>query len=483
MNDRPDRPPPGGHSGDRTIETELGPQLVLRFYGLTRAVRLYDVTHQAVQAQLDQFEELLGRFGGEDVALLAMGQHFYLNGNRVRAQSLQLLPFSALTAELELRGLGGLHFLAGVNCEELARALPLLLGVTDRIGGEGLPGMLTDAGVHRFMVIPAGEIGASHGVESAGAGEMDEGARARQVYWRAVAGSRSVLESTARTGRPALRQARRVVQPLVDALMKNENSIVGLAALKDHDEYTYAHCVNVSTLSIAIGLRLGLDRTMLASLGVAALMHDLGKLAVPPGILQKAGKLDPEEWAQIQRHPQEGVRLITRLPGLSADLLDCLWVCFQHHLTVNGQGYPRIEREWTMALSARIVAAADCFDAMTGHRAYRSRPMTGYEALQQLLGHDEARFDAAVLWALVWSVGLYPAGTVMETRSGHIVLSMSPNGADPRRPVCQILRRPDGSVPGEGDMRAWEPMPDAESVARVVPPEEIEFELPARRAA
>src|SRR4029077_6562924 len=105
--------------------------------------------------------------------------------------------------------------------------------------------------------------------------------RAQQTFWRAVFGTRSVLLRTAQTGRPALRQARRVVQPVVDSIMKNEYSIIGLTALKDHDEYTYAHCVNVSVISIGIGQALGLPRQALANLGVAALLHDMGKIAIP----------------------------------------------------------------------------------------------------------------------------------------------------------------------------------------------------------
>jgi len=81
-------------------------------------------------------------------------------------------------------------------------------------------------------------------------------------------------------------------------------------------------------------------------------------------------------------------------------------------------------------------------------------------------------FDPAVLWALVRTVGLYPAGTVMQTNSGHLVLAMSPNPADVTRPTCRVLMGPGGVVPAEGQGEFWEPMPAAESVRRVLPPEE-----------
>jgi hypothetical protein len=120
---------------------------------------------------------------------------------------------------------------------------------------------------------------------------------------------------------------------------------------------------------------------------------------------------------------------------------------------------------------------------MTAHRAYRPRPFTGYEALRQLLGHEREHFDPAALWALVRTIGLYPAGTVMLTPSGHMVLSMSPDPAFPARPFCRVLARPDGSMPGEHEDAVWQPMPAHESVARVVAPEEFDFEVDQLLAA
>ena len=115
---------------------------------------------------------------------------------------------------------------------------------------------------------------------------------------------------------------------------------------------------------------------------------------------------------------------------------------------------------------------ADCFDAITAHRAYAARPHTAFEGLHILMGPNRVNFDPAVLWALTKTVGLYPAGTVMQTRSGHTVLAMSPNPADVTRPHCRILLDPAGQPPAEGEADLWDPMPAHESVARVLRPEE-----------
>jgi hypothetical protein len=121
---------------------------------------------------------------------------------------------------------------------------------------------------------------------------------------------------------------------------------------------------------------------------------------------------------------------------------------------------------------SRIVAVADCFDAMTAHRAYQKRPLSSFEALQYFLGPNRTMFDPAVLWALVRSVGLYPAGSLLQTESGHVVLSLSPNATDLRRPHCRVLELPGGQVVPEDEPLLWTPMPLEEHVARVLPAEE-----------
>src|SRR5205814_4440170 len=118
-----------------------------------------------------------------------------------------------------------------------------------------------------------------------------ERGRAKRVFWRAVLGTKKILLRARQSGRPDLRQAKRLVQPVVVSVMRHEYSIVGLTAVQDHDEYTYAHCVIVSILSVGMGQALGLPRQVLADLGVAALLHDIGKLAVPGDVLRKPARL------------------------------------------------------------------------------------------------------------------------------------------------------------------------------------------------
>jgi hypothetical protein len=115
---------------------------------------------------------------------------------------------------------------------------------------------------------------------------------------------------------------------------------------------------------------------------------------------------------------------------------------------------------------------ADCFDAITAHRVYHKRPRSPFEGLQYLFGPARVAFDPAALWALARTVGLYPAGSVLLTESGYVVLALSPNPKDLRRPNCRVLVRPDGSLAPEEQPESWHPMPPHENVVRVLRPEE-----------
>jgi len=470
---------------ERHLRSFLGPQLVARLFGLLRAVRIYDLSNQAVQDQLREAVALVEEAMEDQATLVAMGQCFYLNGVRVRAEPSQIGLFTALSEEFDQRKLGGVRFLEGVNIEELGTFVRLMADHADAERGPKLGEAAAGAGVLRVVPITLDELrkDPEEGADDHDPDTSGDREQARQLYRQALHGTRAAIQRTLRTGRPAIRRAKRVVQPIVDASMRNDFTIVGLTAIKNHDEYTYAHCVNVSVLSIAMGQALGLPRGALANLGVGALLHDIGKTAVPLEILAKPGRLTDEEWEIMRRHPLEGAKMVARMPGLSSLTLDALCICLYHHLRSDGSGYPKVARTEPPPPMARIVAVADCYDAMTTHRSYRRRPFTGREALETLLGQDRRLFDAAVLWALVQTIGLYPAGTLLETASGHVVLSLGNDREDLRRPHCRVLAYPGGRRALEGRPEIWNPMPRTESVARTVAPEEFETEIDQLLAA
>ena len=479
------QPGSGGSAGER--ERECGLVILQRLHGLLRVLKLYAPSNQTVQTQLSELESTFRQLATDEVLLVVLGDYFYLNGIRLRPSSSQTGMFRALTTELSGRGLAGLRVRSGVPASELETFLMLMLRFHGANSGESLAGEMVTHGLRHIVPVLTRELaGREAAIEQADGpepSELDVRARAQRMYQGAVAGTERVIAQSARQGRPALQQARRVVQPLVDQVMKSEYSIIGMTALREHDEHTYAHCVNVSVLSIRIGQVLGLSRQELANLGVAALLHDVGKVTVPTEILQKPGRLEESEWVAIRRHPLEGFKMVCRLPHLTKLTLDTARVALHHHVSLDGSGYPPAVGVESVSTSARIVAVADFFDAVTAHRAYRARPMTPFEALHLILRQERAKFDPAPVWALLQAVGHYPAGSMLEMRSGHTVLSLSPSALDPRRPHCRVLVRPDGTRPSEDSPELWEPMPETDQVIRVLPPEEFGTDGELRAAA
>lgn len=472
---------------DTQALSEAGGPLIQRLVALLRTARTYDVSNMAFQRQMQEFMAVLRRLLDEEdeVTLVAVADYFYLNGVRVKASTSLMGPYHALLADFEKRQTGGLRFLQGVTEPELERFFQIFLAAEDPALAPKLPETADEASIHNVIPLPAAQLDPEDLARELDGlpKQQTERTRARQVFWRAMVGTRKVVLRARQNGRPDLRHAKRVVQPIVDSVLKNEYSLIGLTALKDHDEYTYAHCVNVSVLSVGMGQALGLPRQTLADLGVAGLLHDVGKMTVDGEVLRKPGALNADEWMQIRRHPIEGAKMVARMPGLSQVMIDSMRACLEHHMNYNRTGYPDTSAEWGQATLSRIVAMADCFDAITAHRAYHTRPRTPFEGLQLLLGPNRVNFDPAVLWALLKTVGLYPAGTVLQTTSGHVVLAMTPNPADVTRPVCRVLLTPDGQPVSEGDNDLWEPMPAHESVKRVLRPEEHKTDTESLLAA
>ena len=309
------------HSGgdaESQIMAEVGPQLLIRISAVIRTARTHDIANQAFQRQVQDCLAVIQRGMEEEqeLALAAVADYLYLNGVRIRVQPSLLSLYHSLLAEFERRELGGLRFQQGLTEAELERFFQLFMAAEDPAIAERFEEAVVEASITHIAPVAASDIEKDDVARQLEEAPSSERGRAKKVFWRAVLGTKKILLRANQTGRPDLRHAKRLVQPVVDNIMNHEYSVVGLTALKDHDEYTYAHCVNVSILSVSMGNVLGFPRQALADLGVAALIHDSGKIAIPGDVLRKPAKLTSEEWQQMRRHPIEGMKMIVRMPGL-----------------------------------------------------------------------------------------------------------------------------------------------------------------------
>ena len=208
---------------------------------------------------------------------------------------------------------------------------------------------------------------------------------ARKTYSYALASVKEVSQKLASQQRVGMRKIKRMVQNMVDLLMEDDSLFLGMSTIRDYDDYTYTHSVNVAILSLSLGKRIGLSRTSLAVLGICGLLHDLGKVMIPLHIINKPGKLSDEEFPEVQKHPLNSVRQIVKLRG-SRDLKDKILLApFEHHLKYDLSGYPRIDKKKPVSLFGRILTIGDVFDAITSSRVYRPKAFSPYKTLGIML--------------------------------------------------------------------------------------------------
>lgn len=232
------------------------------------------------------------------------------------------------------------------------------------------------------------------------------------------------LFDSARLGRAV--EARALVplaQAVGNSIQRDSKALLNLARLKDKDQYTYLHSVSVCALMINFARRLEFDEAVVQDLGVAGLLHDIGKVAIADTILRKPGKLNLRERSSVERHPLAGYDLLRKSPEVSEVALE---ICRHHHEKVDGTGYPdRLQGE-RLSLYARMAAICDVYDAVTSDRAYKAAwsPCEALTAMQSWPGH----FDPKLLDRFADSLGIYPVGTLVRLSNGLLGLVMGSGG-------------------------------------------------------
>jgi len=219
-----------------------------------------------------------------------------------------------------------------------------------------------------------------------------------------------------------IKKALRMVHKMIDMVTEDSNVLLGLSTIRDYDDYTYTHSLNVAILSLCLGQRIGLSKKSLEILTLSALFHDLGKIDVPKNILKKPGKLSYLEFKELKNTSLYSVRRILLLKTSPQKKTEMLLGPFEHHLKFDLSGYPRTPRNKPLSLFGRIIAIADVFDAITAPRVYRPfaiSPDRSLSMMQEGAGRD---FDPTLLKVFINMIGVYPIGTVLHLDGGEMGL-------------------------------------------------------------
>lgn len=225
-----------------------------------------------------------------------------------------------------------------------------------------------------------------------------------------------------------------VVEEISESLARNASALIGLARLKDRDEYTYMHSVSVCALMVSLARQLGLNESLTREAGLAGLLHDVGKMAMPAQVLNKPGKLTDAEFDIMRAHPERGHAMLVHSGTMPEAVLD---VCLHHHEKVDGSGYPHGLKGEQVSLFARMGAVCDVYDAITSRRPYKEAwdAASSLSRMAQWKGH----FDTGVFHAFVKSVGIYPLGTLVRLESGRLGVVVDQNPGKLTEPVLRLF--------------------------------------------
>jgi HD-GYP domain-containing protein (c-di-GMP phosphodiesterase class II) len=452
--------PSGPHEPERrstiidateATETETrqrGRACLKAIYAALRNLKLYPVENEQAQKSLDELErttkELIEREGELEIRIA--GQLLFVNSTRLRLDLHSYASFSYVISTFRQAEVGVMTVVAGVNRKEWQVLISLLLSFAAR---DTAPNKLSElrekialGGITHITVDPPA---------SSEADLVDEERQkevAKRTYERSVAITNELAES-ARMGRSAsVKKVKRAVQGIVDQVLNNEITLIGLTTIRDYDNYTFTHSVNVSIFAVSMGKRLGLNKTQLFDLGMGAFLHDVGKAKLSKEVLNKAGKLTDEEWQLMQLHPTLGATTLFSFRGYGDIPYRSMIAAYEHHMGINLKGYPKSLRPRDLSVYSKIITVADVFDAATSHRVYRGRdPLMPNEILQELLDdHERLGIDVVLVKALINLLGIYPVGTcvILDTYEVAIVHGVNPDPSHIHRPLIRILFTTDG---------------------------------------
>ena len=210
--------------------------------------------------------------------------------------------------------------------------------------------------------------------------------------------------------------AQNLVEEISDSVTRNPGALISLARLKTADDYTYMHSVAVCALMVALAKQLKLNDDQARLAGMAGLLHDLGKAAIPLSVLNKPGKLTDKEFDVVRSHPVEGYHMLKEGGNVPDAVLDA---CLHHHEKIDGSGYPDKLKGDNISVIARMTAICDVYDAITSDRAYK-RGWDPSESLRRMAEWTNDHFDARMFQAFVKSIGIYPVGSLVRLTSGRI---------------------------------------------------------------
>jgi putative nucleotidyltransferase with HDIG domain len=440
------------------LQTRIGhyDELLRRFASGVRAAQLYAPDHPLVGRNVEGLLAVLKvlHANQSSIAIGIIGSQLIVADTPMSRASLGM---AELIKRLKDHHIERVAFERGVTEEQMA---PFILALAALGGKTDEPHEST----WNFAHIRVGRITATErGIDGIGS----DMAAIRRLYSGAVSVAQVAWESTETEGEPDLPAALQAIEGLAEAVTQNRTAIVALTAMRNYDNYTFTHMVNVSILTMGQARALGIEGRLLREFGLSALMHDIGKVRTPKEILNKPDKLTDPEFAIMRRHTVDGAEILRRTPEMP---ILAPVVAFEHHLRQDGTGYPANAKREQLNLGTTLCGISDVYDAMRSQRAYQQAFPTD-RILAVLKRNDGTQFDQHLVRRFVQLLGIYPPGNLVRLTTGEIAVVTQVHAPDPHRPRVRVLFASDGTrLDLPYDRNLWETPRSSEEDQSIVAP-------------
>jgi putative nucleotidyltransferase with HDIG domain len=439
----PEEKPTLDHEHRPTI---LGTEFITKFYRLLKGTAIYDRKNVNIDRLTQECVQVINNIVRSEgnLFLKIVRDNLFFNDIRIIVSADKFPIFKAFWHDMRKRWIGEVEFSEEVKAEHLKDFIYLLSGLEENNESNYLY-VKKQLERRNIESIEVGKL-EFYKDEEIYVDSEDQKRYSKEVYFKTIGLVKEVVDDIHQQKALNIRKAKRLIQNAVNAIMQDDSTLLGLANIKNYDEYTFNHSVNVAIYAIALGQRIGIPKKHLSHLGMAGLFHDMGKTKIPREILNKTGKLSPEEWSIMRSHPVIGTELIMRMKEWGELSTRMIEGAFEHHLRYDLTGYPRLTRKRKISLFGRIISVADFYDALVRPRAYNRFPYVSEKILGIMLERSGKDFDPAVVKVFINMIGIFPLGTLvlLNTNEMGIVTQIQEEAELIDRPKVCLLYYNDG---------------------------------------
>lgn len=425
----------------RSLAGKAEEQLLNSFFVLYKTARILDATNETFRNQLDNFLNLFHAAARDRsmVIIKNVADHYFVNDQMVRFDNQRGSGASDIIEEWHQMGIGGVRFDVNISPDDMAQFFNLISAIKPGSQNlESITSQLTAANLTDLQLLSIEE----EEDESEISDEERKKFRqmARSTFFKAMTVVEEVVGRARDDQDINVAKTKRVVHSLIDHISRDADSLIELTAIRDFDDYTYAHSTNVTIYALTMGVRIGLDRARLSQLGFGALFHDVGKVKLPKDLIRKPDAFDENDWIQMQRHPLLGVKTILRSLKFDIHTARAARIAFEHHINNDFTGYPSLHYDKrTTTLFSKVISIVDTFDALSSGRVYLKKHFTPDTVLKKMRYQMSAKFDPFLLKLFNDIIGVYPAGSLVLLSTDELGLVLTNNETEPLRPFIKIV--------------------------------------------